>query len=178
MEDQIEKESTATVNAPSLYNLKCPNCESNDFTIIGSAGSKGTAAGVSLAFGAVGAIVANAVTKDSTTLVPITCKCKSCKKKFDSLPLVAPPEEILSSPCKITFTRKSAFTGMAVSQTVWLNGIKVGSVGNGKTIEFQTLNKHNILFVTDQFGVALPGDYRFEASPGGTVTVDFKRKFG
>ncbi|MCD7948616.1 MAG: hypothetical protein LUG13_10130 [Oscillospiraceae bacterium] len=177
MENQMEQETNA-VQAPSLYNLNCPNCGSNDFSIIGSKGAKGKSVGVSMAFGSVGALVTNAITKDSTSIEPLSCKCKSCKKKFDSLPMVAPPEEILSAPCKITFTRKSAFTGMAVSQMVWLNGIKVGSVGNGKTIEFQTINKHNTLFVTDQFGVALPGDYKFEACPGGTVTVDFKRKFG
>lgn len=175
MDDKVV-EKTNTVNEPSLHNLKCPHCGANDFKILGAKGSKGKSA-ASGAFGAVGALVMNAISKDGKSLESVNYKCVSCRKKFTSLPLVATPDEILSAPCKISFKRMSGFMGMAVSQTVWLNGIKIASVGNGKTIEFQTMIKYNTLFVTDQSGVAFKGDYKFEAQPNGSMEVKFKRKF-
>jgi len=33
------------------------------------------------------------------------------------------------------------------------------------------------MYVTDQYGAAFPGAYRFEAEAGGHVDVKFKRKF-
>ncbi len=66
---------------------------------------------------------------------------------------------------------------MAVAQHVWLNGVKVGTVGNGKSISFPVHTKYNTLFVTDQYGVAFKGNYKFEAVSGGTVDVRFKKKF-
>lgn len=161
----------------SMHQLNCPACGAKDFTIIGSKGAKGKSIGISAAFGAVGALAANAMAKDDYSIEPVGYKCKACKKKFESLPLTASPEELLEEPCQIVFERMSAFAGIAVSQTVWLNGVKVASVKNKQTVEFPTFVKHNTIFVTDQFGVAFKGHYTFEAQPGGKLSVKFKRKF-
>jgi len=75
------------------------------------------------------------------------------------------------------FKRISSIVEMAVSQSVWMNGVKISPIKNGKAIEFFTPVKYNTLFVTDQHGVAFKTDYKFEASPGGSVEVKFKRKF-
>jgi len=69
------------------------------------------------------------------------------------------------------------FLGAWNPQMVYLNGIKVGYVKNGKTIAFPTHVKQNTILVTDQFGVAFPDKYTFEAEAGQSVTVRFKRKF-
>ncbi len=169
--------NAALPNVPSIYALTCPKCQSGDLQILGTKGSKGAAIGMTLALGAVGNMIANATNKEDFSLRPIQYKCRSCKNKFESLPYVAKPEEILSKPCTINFHRLSSFVGMAVSQDVWMNGIKVGSVGNKKTISFQTMIRHNTLFVTDQYGTAFKGDYKFEAQEGGTIDVKYKRKF-
>lgn len=147
------------------------------FKILSSKGSKSKSIGISAAFGAVGALVADSMNKDDNAPQLIEYKCVSCGKKFDSFPLLAQPEEILSAPCNITFKRKSSFVGMAVSQLIWLNGVKISPVKNGKVVQFQTITKHNTIFVTDQFGVAFKGNYKFEAQPGGMIEVQFNRKF-
>lgn len=103
--------------------------------------------------------------------------CNICGNKFESLPLTAASEEILKTPCSIKFTRLSSFAGMAVVQCVWLNGVKVATVSNGKTVAIETSVRHNTLFVTDQYGVAFKGDYKFVAESGGRVEIRFKRAF-
>jgi len=140
-------------------------------------GAMGKAVGMGIALGAVGNMLANDASKDDYTYAPLNYKCETCHKKFEAFPYAAQPDEILQQPCKIIFTRLSSFIGMFVSQSIWLNGIKIGSVKNGKTIEFVTHIKSNIIFVTDQYGMAFKTDYRFEARSGGSVGVKFKRKF-
>lgn len=182
MENQQNVNSSSAANAeqpnvPSIHELACPKCQNRDLNILGTKGSKGAAIGMGMALGAVGNLIANASNKDDFTLRPIQYKCKSCGNKFESLPLVAKPEEILEKPCTVNFHRLSRFVGMAVSQDVYLNGVKVGTVGNGKSITFETVTKHNTIFVADQYGVAFKGDFKFEAQAGGTVEVRFKGKF-
>ena len=176
MENQVI-ENQAAINVPSVYHLKCPQCGADSFRILGKKGALGKSIGVGVAFGAIGNLVANASSKDDYAYEPIQYKCIVCQKKFEALPLLAQPDEILSVPCKIIFKRLSSFVGMAVSQSVWLNGIKIGSIKNGKAIEFPTYVRYNTLFVSDQYGVAFKTDYKFEAQPGGCVEVQFKRKF-
>lgn len=168
---------TTQRNFPSLHKLTCPKCGKNDLKVLGTKGSKGASIGIGMAFGAIGNIIASSASKDEASLQPIQYQCKSCRNKFDSLPLNAVPDEILSEPCTITFTRLSSFVGMAVLQGVWLNGVKVGSIENGKTMTFQTFTKHNTIFVTDQYGVVINEAYSFEAQSGGQQNVNFKRKF-
>lgn len=162
---------------PSLFGLVCPKCQKDSLKILGTKGAKGKAAGIGMAFGAVGNLVASSMSKNDFTLQPVQYQCNACKGKFETLPLVAGPEEALETPCTVHFTRLSSFVGMAVNQDVWINGVKVATVGNGKSVTFQTSVRHNVIFVTDQYGVAFKGDYKFEAQSGGTVEVRFKRKF-
>lgn len=175
--NQNAAENSEQTKIPSVYGIVCPKCQKGDLTIVGTKGSKGAAIGMGLALGAVGNLIANASNKGDFSLKPIQYKCKSCGNKFESYPLVAKPEEMLEKPCTVNFHRLSRFVGMAVSQDVWLNGVKVGTVGNGKSITFQTVTKHNTIFVSDQYGVAFKGDFKFEAQEGGTVEVNFKGKF-
>lgn len=171
------QENSAQPGVPSIEGLTCPKCQKADLKILGTKGSKGAAIGMGMALGAVGNLIANASNKNDFSLRPIQYKCKSCGNKFESLPLMAKPEELLDTPCTVTFHRLSRFVGMAVSQDVWLNGIKVGTVKNGKSITFETVTKHNTVFVTDQYGVAFKGDRKFEAQSGGTEEIRFKGKF-
>lgn len=165
------------VNAPSLYRTVCPKCGQNDFKIIGTKGAKGKGIAMGMALGAVGNLIAASKNEKDMDLKPIQYQCNSCKKKFEAMPLKAEPDEILEQPCTITLKRHSSFVGMAVSQSVFLNGVKVGTVNNKQTITFQTYTKHNIVFVTDQYGIAFKGHYAFVAQSGGTENIDFKRKF-
>ena len=170
--------NAAQPNVPSIHALTCPKCNAGDLKIMGVKGAKGAVVGMTLAFGAIGGLIANAASKDDMSLYPIKYRCKSCGNKFESLPLVAQPEELLDQPCTINLRRKSSFVGMAASQDVWMNGIKVGSIGNGKTISFQTFTKHNTIFLIDQYGTAGKNEYKFEAQAGGSVEVACKlRKF-
>ena len=161
---------------PSLYYVKCQKCGANDYRILGTKGSIGKTAGAAV-FGAVGALVADATNKDTVEYKPLRFKCSACGNKFESLPLTAQQEELLSAPCTISFTRLGSFVGMAVQQTIWLNGIAVARIGNKQPIQLSTLLRYNTLFVTDQTGLAFKGHYSFEAAPNGSVQVNFKRKF-
>jgi Zn finger protein HypA/HybF involved in hydrogenase expression len=162
---------------PSLHRLTCPKCGSSDLEIKGTEGSLAKAVGVFAAFGAVGNLVMSANAAKNLETEPIKYKCNNCSDKFTSMPLPAQPDEFLSTPCTISFERVSNFVGMAVAQIVYLNGIKIGPIKNGKTITFSTVVRYNTLFATDGAGVAGKGAYRFEAQPGGNVHVRFNRKF-
>jgi len=162
---------------PSLFELKCPQCQSKDYIALGVSGGTGKYVATQLAFGLIGQLAASSAAKKNMDVEEINYKCKQCKYKFSSLPLQAKSEELLTIPCTIQFTRISSFVGSAMLNVVNLNGIKMGALKNGQTLAFQTNIKYNILFVTDQHGVAFPDAYRFEAQPGGNVMLRFKRKF-
>lgn len=161
----------------TLKGLRCPACGSENVAVKGVKGAMGTALAVGLAAGAIGNLVAGGVASKDMQTEPMQYKCAGCGNKFVSGPLLAPPEDILSAPCSVTFERVGSFVGMAVPQIAYINGLKLGPVKNGKTIAFETLNRYNTMFVTDQYGMAFKGEYRFEAAPGGSVRVRFKRKF-
>ena len=162
---------------PSVEGLRCPNCGGTDLNIIGTKGATGKAVGIGLMFGAIGNMVMDASSKKDIELKPVRYQCAGCKNKFEEMPLVAPPEELLEQPCTVTLHRLSSPLGMAVTQQVFLNGVKMGNVKNGKDITFQTYTRHNTVFVTDQYGVAFKGSFKFIAESGGTQEITFKRKF-
>lgn len=164
-------------NYPSIYQLTCPKCGKKDFKILGTKGAKAASVGMGMALGAIGNLIADSNNKKDMSLMPVQYKCTSCGNKFDSLPLVAQPDELLNMPCTIVFHRLSSFVGMAVAQHIYLNGVKVGTVDNGKEFTFPVYTRHNTIFVTDQYGVAFKGDYQFEAEDGGHVDIQYKRKF-
>ena len=165
------------IQIATLKGLRCPQCGSEQLRVTGVKGALGTSLATGIAFGAIGNLVAGKNAAANTVTEPLQYKCNSCGNKFESLPLCAPPEEILSTPCSITFTRERSFVGSAVPQIVYLNGVKLGAVNNGASLTFPTGNRFNTLFVTDQYGVAFDSVYRFEALPGGMVSARFMRKF-
>lgn len=166
-----------TPTLPSLYLLKCPHCGAGELLPLGAKGATGKSFATTFAFGAIGNIVAGANAEADWTTQPLQYKCLGCKKKFEAGPLVARQDELLSAPCNIHFERLGSFAGMAVPQLVYLNGLKMGPVGNKKAIDFPTYLKYNTLFVTDHHGVAFKAMYKFEATPGGNIHVRFRRKF-
>ena len=131
----------------------------------------------------VGGAAANLIASKSASkngnqdVTPLSYACNECKHKFQSLPLEAPEEDVLSEPCTINFTRLKSMVGAIVVQTVYLNGVNCGPIKNGKTLTLQTSSRWNTMFVLDQYGVAFPSVYHFEATPGGIVDVKFQRKF-
>ena len=161
---------------PSVHELTCPQCGKKEFRILGTKGSMAKA-GTAVAFGAIANLAMDAQSKGDFEIKPVKYQCLGCKAKFEADPLVAPEEDVLEQPCKVVFHRLKSAVGMAVSQQVYLNGVKIGNVKNGEDLTFQTFTKHNTIFVTDQAGIAFPGAYSFEAQPGGTVDIQFKRKF-
>lgn len=161
----------------SLRGLRCPSCNSGHLAITGLPGALGASLAKGLAFGTVGNLVAGKQAAANTQTEALQYKCKACGHKFVSQPLIAPEEERLSTPCTLTFTRAGSFVGAAVPQIVYLNGIKQGPVKNGRSLQLVTHCKHNVVFVTDQFGVVFKSLYQFEAQPGGHQEVRFKRGF-
>jgi len=161
----------------TLKGLKCPYCGSGELAIKGTRGGTGRAVAGALLFGAVGNLVASAGVTGELELSELAYRCGACGKNFESLPLLAPEEEILSEPCRVTFVRDKNFVGCAVVQVVYLNGVKLGPVKNGQSMELRVRNRYNTLFVTDQYGAAFPDAARFEAVPGGSVTFHFNRRF-
>ena len=166
----------ADTKYPSVDGLKCPQCGKTEFKILGTKGSLAKA-GVAVAFGAIANMALDSQSKGDFEIKPVRYQCLGCKHKFEADPLAAPEEEVLAEPCKVVFHRQESAVGMAVTQQVYLNGVKIGNVKNGEDLAFQTFTKHNTVFVTDQAGIAFPGSYSFEAAPGGTVDIQFKRKF-
>ena len=166
----------ADTNYPSVLGMKCPKCGATEFKILGTKGSLAKA-GVAVAFGAIANMALDSQSKGDFELKPVRYQCASCKHKFEAEPAVAPEEELLMEPCKVVFHRLKSAVGMAVTQQVYLNGVKIGNVKNGEDLAFQTFTKHNTVFATDQAGIAFPGSFEFEAEPGGTVDIQFKRKF-
>ncbi|MCL2465255.1 MAG: hypothetical protein FWF28_09340 [Micrococcales bacterium] len=165
------------VSIPSLYRVVCPKCGSPTWTVIGKKGAIGKSIGVGAAFGAIGNLVVSSNSQNTYDFSPVYLQCASCKNKWETPPLVAQADEILAAPCMITFTRVGSMLGMAVNQSVWLNGVKVASIGNGKSIEIPTYIRFNTLYVTDAYGVAFKGHAAFEATPGGHLLFKFNRKF-
>jgi len=164
----------------TLKGLKCPQCGSENLRVTGKKGSGGKAAAAVLAGGAAANMIAsrNASRGDDLGAAePLAYICQDCRHKFQSRPLAALAEDLLESPCTIRFTRLGSMVGAIVAQVVYLNGVNCGAVKNGKSIELSTSNRWNTIFVTDQYGVAFPDVYRFEAAPGGRVEVNFRRKF-
>ncbi|MDR0841688.1 MAG: hypothetical protein LBN26_09975 [Christensenellaceae bacterium] len=161
----------------TLKGLKCPQCGSEAWDIKGKAGGVGASMAGTLLGGAIVSLAVSSHASKNVKTDPIAFVCKSCKHKFQTMPLCAPEEDIIDAPCTVNFTRLRSFVGAAVAQMVYLNGVNCGPVKNGKTITLQTSSRWNTIFVTDQYGAAFPGAYHFEAVPGGTIEVKFNRKF-
>lgn len=162
---------------PTLHNLSCPFCGSQDLHFLGLKGAVGKSVAIGAAFGALGSIVASSTVSESEPTKPLYFKCKQCRKKFETYPLPAPSDEILATPCKISFQRIKSFAGLAVPYIVYLNGMRVGPIKNGESFQFDTNSRYNTLYVMNHHGLPFKSECRFEASAGATVAVQFKNKF-
>jgi hypothetical protein len=74
-------------------------------------------------------------------------------------------------------SRPAGFVGAAAGQYVFLNGIRVGVLKSGGSLNFQTNVKRNILYCTDLSGAVFQDYRRFEAEPDGSKSFSFNRKF-
>ena len=159
----------------TLKDLKCPACAADDLQIIGA---KGAEARVWIGTLLIGWLLYRWFYAGTIKAGwPIRYKCKKCGHKFIGEPTKAQEDEMLPAPCMIRFERTSSIFGAWVPQIVHLNGVKVGPVKNGKSIVFPTCVKHNVIFVTDQYGMAFRDRYAFEAQPGASLMLRFNRKF-
>lgn len=146
---------------------ECPKCGSEDVVAVGAEGAMGRA--LQQSFGLLGDLIPVA---DSGRL---EYRCKACHWEFvaESLESAEFPE----LTCRVIFHRDSGFAGAAVPQIVYLNGERVGEVKNGKSLEFVTRARSNVISVTDSGGTPFKDSYRFDAVDGGVVEVHFNRKF-
>ena len=159
---------------PSVYYLICPTCSGNNLIVLGEKGcaEKSEAAdNQSLEW------LANAKNIEDSSSYPLSYKCKRCKSVFNTPPQIALPDEIMTEPCTIRFTRIASSIGSAVSLYVYLNGIKVGIVKNNETIIFKTNLINNTVVVTDCIGRASKSIRVFQAFPNGCIEMKYLRKF-
>ena len=152
----------------------CPNCGGGLEQIrpLGAKGSRGTGAAVTIAFGAVGNLVAQRAAANQLVSVPIEYKCNACKEKFLVYAEQANPSEVLEQPAVIVLTRRSGILGAAVARFILLNGEKVGTVKNNRDASFQTNVRHNELLMLDQYDAT--GDVsplRFDVAPGEIIRI-------
>ena len=162
---------------PTLHNLSCPYCNSADLKFLGIKGAAGKSVAIVAAFGALGSLVSSTTVSENEPTKPLFYKCNHCRKKFESYPISTPDEDVLGAPCKITFHRIKSIGGMGVPYIVYLNGMRVGPIKNGTAFQFNTHTKYNTLYVMNHHGLPFPGEYTFQATSGGEVTVQFKNKF-
>jgi len=81
------------------------------------------------------------------------------------------PVKTLTEPCAIHLTRTTNFVGGGVSVQVVFNGVEMGKLGNGKTLETQTYQDKNELFILQ--GKRKIAARRFDATTGGDINIDF-----
>lgn len=149
----------------------CPNCGSTDVVAIGTEGALGRT--LDQQFGPFTQVFVP-VTADTGRL---RYRCHSCHKKFVAESGAPVETEPLEQACTIVFHRDSGFVGAMMPNVVYLNGERVGEVKSGKSIEFATTVRSNVITVTDQNGAAFKDSYTFDAEDGGVVEVHFNRKF-
>lgn len=164
-------EETAT-----LKGVKCPHCGAEDFGFLGLKGAIATSAAIGT-LGGIAQYVAGKTAATDTETVPLNYLCKKCAKKFQTLPLTAPAEDLLTESCTIALTRTGGGGIIPTPRIVYLNGKKVGPVYKNKTLTFTTNNRHNVIYVTDQNGIPLCNEgYKFEVTAGEQLALKFKRK--
>jgi hypothetical protein len=170
---------------PSLLTVRCPRCGAGNPDVVGTKGSQVEAdggVGLGFAFGAIGsmaenyAIVERGIAK-ALAYSDTAFKCYACGFAFFALPAEAGQAELLAAPATVTAVRQPNRKDKAEPQHVFLNGVLVGTVGDGQAVTFSTTVRFNTLFVTNQYGKALGRAYRFEAAPGAGYLLPFDRGF-
>jgi len=153
----------------SMLPVKCPKCGSKSYIPTGTHNS---------ANADLGAVDKTPSGEDFITLstlpaLPLGYQCNECKHKFISFPVEAIENERLEQPCTVLLKRMSNFVGSATINMVYLNGVKVSGLNNGKAISFPTQVKHNELVIADHMGNACKAVCRFEAVSGGKVQIHY-----
>ena len=72
----------------------------------------------------------NSINKDDTF-------CTECGNKID--------KEKMGKLCKIIVTRRKYFLGVAISFPVYVDGIKIGDLKNGKTLETEVTEGNHLV---------------------------------
>ena len=160
-------------------------CGSSQIEIVGvkGVGGKNLAkiVGGSLG-GAVGSAIVGAAQGDFSKEKPqmplstIQYKCDGCGEKFEAEPHGTEENEVLEAPFSITFTRKAPFGDDPYN--LYLNGVLVSVIPYLTNIfRFQTSVRHNTLFLIGALGKTVKnGVYRFEAQPGGSISLLYTKK--
>ncbi len=151
--------------------LTCPKCGAADVGVIGTEGS--SARTLDQLFGPFSQVFVPAAGDTGR----LQYRCHACHEKFLGGQPAPETADRLERACTIAFHRDSGFVGAMMPNVVYLNGERVGEVKNGKSIEFETRARSNVITVTDQNGVAFKDTYAFDAVDGGAVEVHFNRKF-
>jgi hypothetical protein len=141
-----------------------------------------TPGGAGLALGALGSmaenqrIIAGGLAK-ALAYPETAVRCYACGQNFLALPTEAGPAELLAAPALITLTRLANRRDRAEPQHIFLNGVRVATVGDGQAVTVPTAVRFNTVFVTNQYGRALGRAHRFEATPGAAIALPFDRGF-
>jgi DNA-directed RNA polymerase subunit RPC12/RpoP len=165
---------------PSLYRLACPRCGNSDYLPLGKKRNVAQQIGAGLAAGSAPLLatwVMNAQAMNLAEAPTLQYQCAGCKKKYESPPLAAQPDEILPEAGLVTFTRAKMFRGAAGTQVVYLNGVPIKTLKNGESFSFQTILRYNTIFVGIGNGMVIRKVYRFEAQPGRPVNAEFDGNF-
>jgi hypothetical protein len=168
-----------TYRIPTVYGQACPECGSRDLMVKKVRFGYGMAAAPEQLRGINTAELAQKHSGNfEKALNPLVCRCRSCKKAFESLPVVAPASELLDEPCTIHFERTFNLKGALMPVYVFINGICLSPVSTGRRIMFQTPLRHNTVFVTDGLSMHQIGrTWSLEASGGEEVLLRFSNKF-
>ena len=165
---------------PSLYQIKCPFCGSDQYVPLGKKSSALQQFSTGLAAGLAprtATTIANRHAGNMSDAIPLQYQCTQCKKKYEFTPLPANEDEVLDQCCDIRFERAKMLRGSAGVYTVYLNGIPIGNLGNGESFTFQTMLKYNTVFVGFGNGIVFRELIKFQAVPGGHVGIVFDGKF-
>jgi hypothetical protein len=136
-ERKITREDMAGKELRTNAVQKCPKCGSAEWRPLALPGYVGRGLLVIL-LGVIGNAIASSALRKKKDNAPFILKCEGCGEKWEAPPAEAAEEEWLESPCGITMSRPGGLVGAAVGQYVFLNGIRMGVLKNGGSLNFQT----------------------------------------
>lgn len=161
---------------PTIYGKSCPHCGSRELRVKKvKGGYNAWHDQVELWAGNTEAVRGLHTAAYVRSLNSITYKCQSCRRSFASLPVKAAESELLAEPCTITFERVPKFKGIFNAQYPYINGIGIEPIHRKGSITIKSPLKHNTVFVTDNNLRGFKGIWSFEALPGESVQVSYKR---
>ena len=164
------------MGVPTVFGQVCPKCSSKELVV------KKVKPGYASAVEPeelCGATICEVIQKHEAVYEkscnPIVYKCRSCKTKFESLPVAALHQDMLSEPCVVRVERLPAFVGRDAPLYLYFNGILMMLPKRKGVATFMTPLKHNTAFVVMPFTGR--NIWSFEATPGAKVTIKYKNGF-